>query len=189
MNFVNNLVSKGVSRTGAAEVLLGLPISQASDRVVLARLALPAAHQSLSPKSGPSQASAPPRPLTRAAAGPPVMMRRAPRSLPSGQELVNSLASGHEGPWSDLVALMAKLAAGASSAEQQKVKQLKAEIEKVKRQLESTVRQLAGVIGAPPPSPAAVAAWQAMIQNLRNQVSKLEEILKALLAEVEALVG
>ena len=47
MSFAGNLIVQGVSRTGALEVMLGLPLSRQADRTVLTRVAPQAAMTSL----------------------------------------------------------------------------------------------------------------------------------------------
>ena len=47
MALVEDLVSQGVSQTGAVEVVLGQPLSRVSDRPILTRLGIPAARESL----------------------------------------------------------------------------------------------------------------------------------------------
>lgn len=120
--------------------------------------------------------------------GRPAPTRRAPLTLtlPTAQTLVNSLVLGQTATWSQLMALAARLALGASTADQQRIDQLKMEIERVRRQLEALIAQLSVLLGAPPASAGALPGWQAMVDNLRAQIAALEQKLDALLAQLAA---
>ena len=188
MTLQKALIAKGVSEAGAVEVVLGLPLSQPSDRVVLSNLGLAAASESL--RQGP----------------------RAPRQIPSEQR-VSRLVLGVNTPASSsaleyYVALLGSLQHG-QLTEQQKA-QLKALTDRKERLIQSSVntekeiqklaQQLAHLLASPPkqwPLPPELLvlmglfyvaaysglppqAWVALVTMFRNMIQNQQRILTEL---------
>jgi hypothetical protein len=175
MSYSNFLVSKGVSRSGAAEVVLGQPLTLASDRVILGKLALPSAAPSLRRGSD--------RPLLTAP--------RQASTMLSNPGFLASLTIGEEASWSFLLAMLSQLTSNSSSvATQDRINKLKAQIDAIKAQLKPLIAQVQFLLSHPPPigSPdPAWSAWSANINQLRRMIERLEVTMKAILAELDAL--
>jgi hypothetical protein len=174
MSYSNFLVSKGVSRSGAAEVVLGQPLTLASDRAILGKLALPSAAPSLRRGSD--------RPLLTAP--------RQASTMLSNPGFHASLTIGDEASWSFLLAMLSQLTSNSSSvATQDRINKLKAQIDSIKAQLKPLIAQVQFLLSHPPvgsPDPAW-SAWSAIINQLRRMIERLEVAMRAILAELDSL--
>jgi len=209
MTLQKALIAKGVSEAGAVEVVLGLPLSQPSDRVVLSNLGLAAASESL--RQGP----------------------RTPRQIPSEQR-VSRLVLGVNTPASSsaLEYYVALLGSLQQTQEQQKqlTEQQKAQLKALKdrkerliqssvnteKEIQKLAQQLAHLLASPPkqwPLPpellvlmglfyvaaysglppqawvAQVAMFRNMIQNQQRILTELHRQLAQLDIEIKNLLG
>jgi hypothetical protein len=184
MGYVQYLVSKGVSGTGAVEVVLGRPISLPADRVLLAKLQVPSRTTSVSPVRVAGQPNAIRK--ARSAAGGMI-------ELQSAEVMVAALVNGNESGWNQLSAVLARLLVEAgSSSRKSEIESLRQQLERLKQKKKALISQLQNHLSHPPPpsAPAGVKTiWQNLLDQLQRSLAELEVELKAVLAKINALLA
>jgi hypothetical protein len=204
MTLVKALVAKGVTQAGAVEVVLGLALSQQSDRMVLSKLGLAAASDSL--RKGP----------------------RPPRQTPSEQR-VSQLVLGLN-PSASTSAMEYSIGLQAPLQQKQLTEQQKAQLKTLKdrkerliqsslnieREIQRLTVQLTQLLASPPkewPLPpelkalmglfgvptysglppqvwvAQVTVFRNMIQNQQGLLAELQRQLAQVSIEIERLLG
>ena len=162
MSYANFLPSNGVSRQGTAEVVLGHPLTLASDRAIPGRLALPT----------------------------PTGLREATTEL-ANPAFLESLTTVDEAAWSYLLDFVLRISVYSSRPTGlDRVAELKAQLASIKAQLRPLKAQLQRLMSHPPVASPAPAwnVWSATIRQLQLMVARHEVVMNAILAELIALL-
>jgi hypothetical protein len=169
MNFIRDLIAKGVSQTGAVEVLLGEPLSVHTDRLILGRLAVPVAKDSLSQPPG----------------------SKGPVRVPDSR--VNQIVSAMDGMsvnatyMTAIVQRMQGDTRPADPLQEQRINGLKTSIKNTEREIEKLAAQLLRL--AVPPRGMPLPIWEAQVGFLRNLIRNMKSVLANLMKQLSDLTG
>jgi hypothetical protein len=166
MALVEDLVSQGVSQTGAVEVVLGQPLSRVSDRPILTRLGIPAARESL--RQGPGA-------LTKA---------RVDQRMAGLISKPDTNAANLE----FLVGQASRLQQG--TKRDPRIEALKQNIANTEREIRRLTQQLNQLLASPPPtSPLPPAVWEAQVRMLRSLLQNQRTILATFMQQLDGLLA
>lgn len=171
MSFITDLMARGVSRTGAVQVLLGQPLTRTTDRQVLSRLAIPAARESLSQVA----------PLSS-------LTSRVDRRV----TLLVSAAGGAPVPTAPSVPIIPTQTSTPTPTapldpRQAQINGLKTNIRNVELEIQNLTQQLLNLITPPPGMP--LAAWQVQVETLRALLRKMRSFLASLMRQLDDVMG
>ena len=187
MRSLDFLMSKGVSKAGAAQVVLGQPITRFADRTILQNLALPIAMKSLSKPSGAQPLTPSPISGIRGLAKAPAF-----KQATSGRQLTTDPVWLGASNLEYLMGLVAKLSVEQTQATQSQIADLRSQIKVKDSQLKALLSRLDSWLCHPPNpagGPAPIAVWISQLEMLRRRIEELQAELRLLERELAELMG